>query len=287
MSTEGSVSTPTRVTAVYLLAGLAWILTSDTLVVLLIPAEYTPFVQSTKGALFVGGSAILLWAVTDQASRQLTERNRELERALSRMSILHRVLRHDLRNAGNVIAGYASELEAEYDDERLAPIITRAERLTELSARTEHLRTLEVGTTQKTRDGVDSLRAVVDRYECDRLTVALPDESAPVSADVDTVAAELVENALAYGDEAALSARLAAESFEFAVVDDGPGLPELERQVLQNPIEEPLRHSRGLGLWTVHFIVDCADGELRFVDNEPSGTVAVVSVPLADRGRQT
>jgi two-component system OmpR family sensor kinase len=287
MSTEGSVSTPTRVTAVYLLAGLAWILASDTLVVLLVPTEYTAFVQSTKGALFVGASAILLWTLTDRASRQLADRNRELERALSRMSILHRVLRHDLRNAGNVIAGYAHELDEEYDDGRLAPIIERAERLTELSERTEHLRTLEIDAARSPTDGLAALHSVAERYQCDRLAVVLPDESAPVSTDVDTIAAELVENALAYADEAVLTARVTDETLEFSVVDDGPGLPELEREVLESSLEEPLRHSRGLGLWTVQFIVDRAGGEIRFVDNEPSGTVAVVSLPLSDRGRQT
>jgi len=287
MSPDEGLSTPTRVTAVYLLAGLAWILASDTLVVLLVPTEYTPFVQSTKGALFVGASAILLWTLTDRASRQLAERNRELERALSRMSILHRVLRHDLRNAGNVIAGYARELDDEYDDGRLSPIIERAERLTELSERTEHLRTLEVDAARTPTDGIDALRCVAERYQCNRLVVTLPDGPAPVLADVDTVAAELVENALACADETVLTARVTDETLEFSVVDDGPGLPDLEREVVENPVEEPLRHSQGLGLWTVQFIVDRADGELRFVDNEPSGTVAVVSVPLSDRGRQT
>lgn len=287
MARGGSVSTPTRVTGIYLLVGLAWILASDTLVVLLVPTEYTPFVQSTKGALFVGASAILLWTLTDRASRELAERNRELERAFSRTSILHRVLRHDLRNAGNVIAGYARELDADYDDPRFAPVIERAERLAELSERTELLRTLEVDSTRGSTDGIEALRSVAERYRCDRLTVALPDGTAPVSADVDTVAAELVENALAYADEVVLTARITEETLELAVVDDGPGLPELERKVLGNDVEEPLRHSQGLGLWTVQFMVDRADGELRFVDNEPSGTVAVVTVPLSDRGRQT
>lgn len=287
MSLSGSVSTPTRMTAIYLVAGLAWILTSDTLVGLLVPPPYTSFVQSTKGALFVGFSAILLWSLTDRASRQLAERNRELERSLSQTSILHRVLRHDLRNAGNVIAGYARELDADCDDERLDPIIDRAERLAELSERTEYLRTLDIGPAAGVTDGVRSLCAVAERYQCDRLTVALPDDRAPVAADVDTVAAELVENALEHADEVALTARVAGDHLEFAVVDDGPGLPDLERDVLANPLEEPLRHSRGLGLWTVQFIVDRVDGELRFVDNDQSGTVAIVTIPLSDRGRQT
>lgn len=287
MSPVGSATTPTRVTAIYLLVGLVWVLAGDTLVALLIPPEYAPFVQSTKGALFVGASAILLWALTDRASRELAERNRELERALSQTSILHRVLRHDLRNAGNVIAGYARELDAEYDDDRLTPVIDRAERLTELSERTELLRTLDVDATRGATDGVEALRSVAECYGCERLTVVLPDGPAPVSADVNTVAAELVENALAYATEVTLTARVTGETLEFTVVDDGPGLPELEREVLDSSIEEPLRHSRGLGLWTAQFIVDRADGTLRFVDNEPSGTVAVVAIPLSDRGRQT
>lgn len=287
MSAEGPLSTPARVTGVYLFVGLAWILTSDTLVVLFVPPEYASFIQSVKGALFVGASAILLWALSDRARRRLADRNQELERALSQTSILHRVLRHDLRNAGNVISGYARELNAEYDDDRIRPIVERADRLTELSERTEHLRMLNADTTKTVTDGIEALRSVGERYQSEHLTVTLPEQPAPVTADVDTVAAELVENALTYGTEAVLTARVTDKALEFTIIDDGPGLPDLEREVLENPIEEPLRHSRGLGLWTVQFMVNRAGGGLRFTDNEPSGTVAEVTIPLSDRGRQT
>lgn len=45
--------------------------------------------------------------------------------------------------------------------------------------------------------------------------------------------------------------------------------------VLENSIDEPLRHSRGPGLWTALFIISRADGGLRFADNEPSRMVVV------------
>jgi sensor histidine kinase regulating citrate/malate metabolism len=39
------------------------------------------------------------------------------------------------------------------------------------------------------------------------------------------------------------------------VADDGPGLPEMEREVLGADTETPLRHGQGIGLCLVNAVV--------------------------------
>jgi len=46
------------------------------------------------------------------------------------------------------------------------------------------------------------------------------------------------------------------------ITDDGPGIPEIERAVLEDGVEDALTHSRGIGLWVVRFIVTASGGSL-------------------------
>jgi two-component system osmolarity sensor histidine kinase EnvZ len=61
----------------------------------------------------------------------------------------------------------------------------------------------------------------------------------------------LVDNALAHGERVALSVRLLAKSVEFAVEDDGPGIPEAERENALRPfvrLDEARNQNRGGGV---------------------------------------
>ncbi|MFO7834175.1 MAG: ATP-binding protein [Halohasta sp.] len=51
-----------------------------------------------------------------------------------------------------------------------------------------------------------------------------------------------------------------------------PGLPELERSVLQSGEETPLVHGRGLGLWLVYWIVTGVDGTVSVTEPRQTGT---------------
>lgn len=95
---------------------------------------------------------------------------------------------------------------------------------------------------------------------------------------------ELFENAAEHSEGApsiTVSARQIGATETVDVADDGPGLPEMEREVLQRGMEKPLHHSQGLGLWIVRVIVDESGGDLAIVDNEPEGTVVRLELPAA------
>jgi signal transduction histidine kinase len=95
----------------------------------------------------------------------------------------------------------------------------------------------------------------------------------------------LLENAVVHGDSLTPSVSVTVRrretdgTVDVVVADDGPGIPEQERQVLVDGRETPLEHGSGLGLWLVNWIVSESMGELAFDDNEPRGSVVTISLP--------
>ena len=60
------------------------------------------------------------------------------------------------------------------------------------------------------------------------------------------------------------------------VVDDGPGIPDLERHVFETGSETPLRHSQGVGLWIAYLQTIEAGGEFD-IDGSEGGTTVTMS----------
>jgi signal transduction histidine kinase len=68
---------------------------------------------------------------------------------------------------------------------------------------------------------------------------------------------------------------------EVSVADDGPGIPRQEREVLVDGQETPLDHGSGIGLWLVNWIVSESMGTVSFGENDPTGSVVTLRLPLA------
>lgn len=279
----GSRVTPVRAALVYAALGIAWIVATDVVVFRTLSAADPLALQLVKGTAFVVLSAGVVYSLVDRSRRQLTEQNRQLELAVKRVSILHRVLRHDLRNCCNIALGHLDSIEDDVgDDDRIDKVRVQAERMLTLSDRSERIR--EVTTTELGPiDAVAAVEEAVDRVDADgvTVTVSLPDGPATVDARVDVVAEELLANAVTHADTVEVAGRVVDGQFELTVSDDGEGLPQLEAQVLSAEVEEPMIHSRGLGLWTVRFIATAAGGRFEARDRDPTGTVVSVALPLS------
>ena len=222
-----------------------------------------------------------------------------------RLSVLNRVLRHNLRTAVNVIDGHATLLEDRVED-RLAG----AGVPTEIEESIETIRTH----SQKLADQSESAREierVLSRDQTGPLRVPLDDlveaaestarglggncsvavDDAVAGAQVDSrlrqIVEELVENAIVHSDRppAAVDVRLRfereGEDLSVVVADDGPGMSEQELVFLENGEEDPLRHSSGLDLWLVHWLTVSLGGRITAETGE-DGTTIRVTAPLRD-----
>lgn len=216
---------------------------------------------------------------------------KERERQLR---VLHRVLRHNLRNGLNVMTAAANQLiaaECAADRRQLAStLVDRADALVALSEKASMLeRTIERRDGSMSIDAVPVIESVVESYREDLDIEAELPESCSVSADhrLTTVVSNLLDNVVEHSstvDGARPSTWITLESdgstCELRIADDGPGIPELERELLSGAREiTQLEHGSGLGLWLVKWIAESYGGRIDFEDE--SGTTVVLRLPLA------
>lgn len=219
----------------------------------------------------------------------------EQRRARERLQVLHRVMRHNLRNQLTVLQGMARTVNDNSDD---PDVLSAAECIVD-SARTLNTMSIKAQTaadvldSPMSNDVVDAVgqsQAVVGRHrsEWPSATIGLDlPERMPVSVGTQLVHAldNLVENALEHGGkrpEVWVVGEMQDTEAELTVADNGPGIPETERAAIFEDAEiTQLRHGSGLGLWLVKWIVESAGGRLEYA-REDGWTAVTMRLPVQD-----
>jgi len=243
-----------------------------------------------------GGLAGLVVGVYD--ARQRTART-EADQLSRHLTVLNRILRHDIRNNANVIQGNAELLADSPGDpvERARTIKRQAADLVELG---EYAKEIE-----RLLHGDDADREVVDltahvetcceqvarEYPAADIDASLP-EDLPVLAHplVSSALLNLIENAVEHNDKPTPRVDIDStdvghggpELVEVRIADNGPGIPDGELVALERGYETDLEHTSGLGLWLVNWIVIESGGEMWFEENDPAGTVACLRLQRAN-----
>ena len=203
-----------------------------------------------------------------------------------RLTVLNRVLRHNVRNELDVVLAHADRI----DDEGLrAGIKGSATDLIELgdkARRAEDMMTAVTGSAESV-DLVEIVSDVVEEYRdgerAGEITLSSPDELTVSSHRmvIREVVSELVDNALTHTEESSPQVDVLVRQgddavAEIAVMDNGPGIPDRERKILAEGTETPLEHGQGLGLWFVNWGVRQLGGDLTFGENDPGGSVVTI-----------
>ena len=229
------------------------------------------------------GHAVVLKDVTDRAIRR------------ERLEVLNRILRHNLRNDITVIHGSAKLLADSIDDptlgEHAQSIVGKSRGLTELSETAYEVEQLLASAEREASDVLldDLVRDVFTTVpeEVSRERDIPTGLVASASRDLLRVAiVELVENAVKHNDTDAPFVPVRArydpdDSYPVTlrVADNGPGIPDDEREAVLEGDETPLRHGSGLGLWLVRWTVTLLGGVLGIDDNDLGGTTVSVRLP--------
>ena len=217
---------------------------------------------------------VLFRDVTDRETRE------------QRLTVLNRILRHNVRNEVDVVLAYADRVD---DEELRAGIRERATELLELSDKVREAEAVmaERTDTPESVDLTDVASTVVDRFrsedESADISLVCPDEVTVSShrAVLRRALSELVENSLEHATgespRVELAVREASDgAVELSVADDGPGIPERERELLAAGTETQLEHGRGIGLWFVNWAVTQLGGAIQFRENDPEGSVVTI-----------
>ena len=220
------------------------------------------------------------------------------EARLQQLQVLERVLRHNINNDMNVIAGYAETIR----DDASGPmadyaetILTKSEALVDTADKerkiTSHLLRTPTPRRQELRPTIlQTVEWARERYPDADITTDIPDPCVSTATDaIGQALEELIENAIVHSDRDDPSVRVTVEPredvLEMIIADDGPGIPEMERSVLTGEADiEPLYHGSGLGLWLVNLIVRQSNGVLRFEENDPRGSIVTISLPRTPAG---
>jgi PAS domain S-box-containing protein len=212
----------------------------------------------------------------------------ELTRQANLVNVLNRVLRHNLRNDLSVVRGHAQLMMEQADVETHGEICLRA--VDELIDLTRKARELDRIVGEDLDRQETDIVALVERVLGD-IAPEFPDASFTVEHEGTVTAAvrpnfkravkELVENAAKHGGDApavTITIERVPNAVDVHIADDGPGLDEQEREVLESGVETPLIHGSGLGLWLVHWIVSDHDGDTN-TETTNEGTSMTISVP--------
>ena len=231
---------------------------------------------------------------TDIVGAQVMVRDAsERRRREGLISVINRVLRHNVRNKLTVINGYAGLLEANLEGEgatQARHIVETADRLLDLTESARRIeRNRNLSPTLEAVDIVPIVESAVDRlaerYPEATISLDCPDSAvARTLPRVETAVWELLENAAKHSGERPtvdIDIDVDDEWVWLRIRDDGPGLPEGEREVLATGSEEPLVHGQGLGLWLAYWLVSNLDGHID-VPSVTDGTTVEIRLPAGD-----
>lgn len=217
-----------------------------------------------------------------------------------RLKVANRALRHNLRNRMNIVSGWADEVTDSDDPEIAAAGQRIVETAMELNQLGEQVRllveTADVGSSAMQSVSVDDhLTPLIERSRTDypdaRIEAAIEPGvtvTVPSAKHLTAAVGNLLDNAIEHNDTERPSVWITAERAEndayvhIRVADDGPGIPETEREVLRKGTETPLQHGSGLGLWLVYWIATMSRGEVTFETNDPRGSVVTLALRSGD-----
>ncbi|SDM06376.1 PAS domain S-box-containing protein [Halogranum gelatinilyticum] len=228
-------------------------------------------------------------------------RETDLRRQRDRLEFLNSLLRHDILNGMMVVDSRAEFLlETDLDEEqtRYAETVSRwADDIVDLVQNVRALLDTFAGSGRTETEPTD-LSAVVEA-EVDRVRTTYPDVGFHTDvADGVTVAANavlpevvgnLVTNAVEHnrGDDPEVTVAVETDhdagTATLCVADNGPGVrPELKDGIFRRDETGHVKSAgTGFGLFFVDTMVDAYGGSVRVEDNEPTGAVFVVELPLA------
>lgn len=216
------------------------------------------------------------------------------------LDVLNRILRHNLRNRLTVIGGHSTIIQDASDDETVAKSTDVIDeevdgliRTAEKTSRSQNL--LEDRDLSDSNCDLGALlqqleAEVKDEYDGVEFSFDYPSTVLVHGDDrLGWAIEEAVENAVVHNDhsqpEVSVSVNtpndgIADTVVEVTIADNGPGIPEDQRTVIETGEETPLEHGTGIGLWNMYWIVTSVGGEIRIEDRPPRGSEVILGLPI-------
>jgi len=206
-------------------------------------------------------------------------REEELTRERNRLEDFASVVSHDLRNPLNVAFGRLTLIDDEYDGdpEHVEALRRSLERMDELIddvlalARGGHQ---VIDATETSLD--DIITAAWDTVENSNATLEREDTDAIITGDqtrLQQLFENLFRNAVEHSDDSVtIRVGTRSDGHGFYVADDGPGIPDDERETVFERGYTTSEEGTGFGLAIVSEIVEAHGGQITVSESESGGT---------------
>lgn len=225
-----------------------------------------------------------------ETSQALKTSNTALKERTEMVSVLNRIVRHNVRNDVNIISGHTEFLSEAIDDDdltthvdsiqetaqRLATISGQSRRINELLA-DENAERVELSFPECLAEPIADVRS---SFEDATIRVHVRGSTPIQTSTVATfpyILADVVEQLVEHnGGSVVVDVYIEREptdgdqrSVVIRIDDDGVGLPALDVRAISAGEVTPLNHGEGLALWCLAWTVDKSGGDL-VVDSDDS-----------------
>ncbi|OYR49055.1 PAS domain-containing protein [Halorubrum sp. Eb13] len=230
---------------------------------------------------------------------ELKEYEQTLEQQRDNLTLLNQVVRHDIRNQLMVVESYTDLLKDSLPDDRsrtyARTVIEAAKQAAEITETAKDVTDvlLQVGADRTPMSLRDELTEQIEkvRSDQDRATISVdgsvPDVTVLADELLESVFRNLLTNAVVHNDkdaaEIGVSTRVGDGSVRVSIADNGPGIEDKHKEQIFQEGEKGLESGgTGIGLYLVKTLVDKYGGGVWVEDNEPTGSVFVVELPIVD-----
>ncbi|GEM_PF-1353054 len=210
----------------------------------------------------------------------------ETQRIKEQLTILNKILRHDIQNDLTIIKAYIDLFREEPQEEFIDRV---EERIMHSFNLIRAVRNIEKLMSER-RDGLrdvnlsEVLLAEIDMLKSWKVDVrANIPSNIYVKADdmITSVFENILLNAIFHNDkekpEIEVTVKDVGEWVEVRIADNGPGIPdELKEEVFKEGFRGEMTGRTGLGLYLVKRTVERYGGKVWVEDNEPEGSIFVV-----------
>lgn len=238
----------------------------------------------------------VVWVARDIT--ELKEYEQQLETQRDNLKMLNQVVRHDIRNDLQLILANAETVQPFVESEGETYITQIMESTRDAVDITKTARDVtEIMLQSKNDLSPTRVRYIVESEVQD---IRASDESALITVEdsipdvkvfaddmLNSVFRNLLKNAIQHNDkenpEVTISGTVTDETVEIRVADNGPGVPEAEKDVIFEQGEKGFEsQGTGLGLYLVDTLVNRYGGDVWIEDNEPEGAIFVVNLPITE-----
>ncbi len=245
--------------------------------------SYTPLLDPAENPV---GGMVVLYDLREERQRK------------QKLSVLNRVLRHNLRNEMTVIKGHAESLESELTDPGLqgqAEAISRAgDRLVAIGEKVREFNQIQDQVSHAEAVDLEQVVSQLRHQLSDRFPnatieteIAASDATIHTQRDILRLAlTNLIENALKHAPVAEQWVNIRIETLReqaprtlIEIEDNNVQIPEGEIAVLETGSETPLQHGQGIGLWIVNWCVVRLNGDIEY--QYDGGNRFAMTVPSA------